>query len=145
MTSPYIWSVRARGPSMPGSAAKSQTHRDRDIHIYRQTDRVTDLVAAVDLRCNPEDGVAVINDVTRNNIDTDSIADRVDVRIDKVCHTPTTHLCHLSQLHRSTHVTILTLTVLPTESMSGLTRFVTPQPLISVTCHNYTDRHTSQH
>jgi len=112
--------------------------RQTDRQTERQTERVIDLVSTVDLRCNPEDGVAVINDVTRNNIDTDSIAGRLDVRIDKVRHTPTTHLCHLSQSHRSTHVTILTLTVLPTESMSGLTRSVTPQSLISTTCHNYT-------
>jgi len=56
----------------------------------REIDR--DLVSTVDLWCNPEDGVTVVNNVTRLNVDTDGVVTCLDVRVGEVCHSPATHL-----------------------------------------------------
>jgi len=81
---------------------KRQQASKTDRYIIIEREREKDLVATIDLWCNPEDSVVVIDDVTRCDVDTDSVAECLYVRINEVCKTPATHLRHLSNTH-TTH------------------------------------------
>ena len=94
----------------------------------RETETERDLISTVDLWCNPEDGVTVVNNITRLYADTDGVVTRLNTWVGEVCHSPATHLRHLL----THHTLITTFSIFVETHTRPLWGWGTPLPPLSI-------------